>query len=100
MHRQAYSAPSACDLETVRRCYGDMAEAMPPVVLVFMAETFGSAGWPIRKVGDRWELVTDLQQIRLDVRGPREMRLRSWGREQDRDLFDPAIDRILKCAKE
>lgn len=99
MYNQSFTAPGVYVYQQVQKGYGEQVKSMPPVMIAFLYETYGG-GYRIRRTGDRWEMTTHLQHIRMDIRDPHQMRLRVWGRHQDRNLFGPAIDRVIRCNKE
>ena len=96
--RTVYTYPAAYerDIAAARRRYGALAEDMPPVVIKFLLNVFGSA-WPVERRGARWTVTTPLQHIEIETSSPLAARLRVWSARASRDIDSPCIDRLIAC---
>ena len=71
MTKTVYTYPAAYerDIAAARRRYGALAEDMPPVVIKFLLNVFGSA-WPVERRGACWTVTTPLQHIEIETSSP------------------------------
>lgn len=76
-----------------------MVQRMPPVLVAFLYNVYSGGGYPIRSVGRRWIMDTNLNHIEVEIIEDDRAQLKVWARDSGPAFERPAVDRTIGVSK-